>query len=269
MARTSSYGNMLNQLPNWVFGGEFGQISNLLTDRDQRRASLMQTEQQNDLREIALEDQRRQEEMDRKMREMDIFGGNDQTPATLRDMYGRMRDVAKEMGSYEDVLKMQEKIENLDRQKQLDDLNKTYREAMTEAAGRRGTGGGRGKTYNLINATTGEVELNVNEATAEALMDSDSNWIVNVDPDRRSKIEEAKRIKQEAERKKQAESQGPGIIDRIGQFFGGKKPADEAIKKQVNLTEDIKNKAAGVKGAAQKPTREEIVAELERRRSSR
>jgi hypothetical protein len=199
----------------------------------------MQTEQQNDLREIALEDQRRQEEMDRKMREMDIYGGNAQTPVTLRDMYGRVRDVAKEMGSYEDVLKMQEKIENLDRQKQMDDLNETYRKALIDAKGRVGTrGGGSGgskRLFQLENPETGEKGIFREDEANQKL---DEGW----DFYKRDDLGEILRPSNKKPESKQSE---PSAASRfLSGLFGDEKPGEKAAEEQKQVVEGIKDQAA-------------------------
>jgi len=110
MARTrsSSYGNMLGQLPDWVFGGEFGDISNLLNNREQEYQQTRGAETTNDMREIALEEQRRQQRMDEEMRNSDIFAGEKQP--TLGEMYDTKRKIAMQYGSIDDVLGIEKEL---------------------------------------------------------------------------------------------------------------------------------------------------------------
>jgi hypothetical protein len=92
----------------------------------------MQTEQQNDLREIALENQRRQEEMDRKMREMDIYGGNPEKPPTLRDLYEVKRKAATQYGGVDDVIEIEKELEKLRLQQEQEARQKEERRIADE-----------------------------------------------------------------------------------------------------------------------------------------
>lgn len=110
MARTrsSSYGNMLGQLPDWVFGGEFGDISNLLNNREQEYQQTRQAETTNEIRDIALEEQRRQQRMDEEMRNSGIFSDGKQP--TLGEMYDTKRKIAMQYGGVDDVLSIDKEL---------------------------------------------------------------------------------------------------------------------------------------------------------------
>lgn len=256
MARTrsSAYGNILGQIPDWVFGGEFGDISNLLNARDMGYEKLQAQELQNDENQLDLENKRRRADLQEELRKRDIFGGNQDAPLTLRDMYGRVRDASRDLGSVEDYIQMQEKIEAIDRQQKLDKQQEDYKAALTASIGRRGAGGSGSKAYNAYNAETGQIDLNISAAEAEALAAADSNWVITGgragDPAARKKFEEAQQKKAEKDRKRQAENQGPGWWQQIKGAFSGSKPAEEAIKQQKQATEDLKNNAPGGKSTA-------------------
>lgn len=113
MARSSAYGQMISQLPNWVLKGEFGDISNLLNNREQEYEQTQNAQLINDLNQMKLEEQQRQADFEEELRRRDIFGGNSDEPLTLRDMYGRVRDVAQEMGNVDYILKMEEQLQKL------------------------------------------------------------------------------------------------------------------------------------------------------------
>lgn len=113
MARSSAYGQMISQLPNWVLKGEFGDISNMLNNREQEYEQTQNAQLTNDLNQMKLEEQQRQADFEEELRRRDIFGGNSDEPLTLRDMYGRVRDVAQEMGNVDHILKMEEQLQKL------------------------------------------------------------------------------------------------------------------------------------------------------------
>jgi hypothetical protein len=115
------YSQILQGLPNWVLKGEYGDISNLLNNREQEFEKTRQAEQVNDLRDIALEEQQRKAELDERMREMDIFGGDSGKPPTLREMLEKQREVAMQYGGLDDVMGVQKQLEDLqDKQEQED-----------------------------------------------------------------------------------------------------------------------------------------------------
>lgn len=110
MARTrsSAYGNILGQIPDWVFGGEFGDISNLLNNREQEYEQTRQAQTLSDIRDIALEQQQRQQQIDEEMRNSDIFADGRQP--TLGEMYDAKRKIAMQYGGIDDVLGIEKEL---------------------------------------------------------------------------------------------------------------------------------------------------------------
>lgn len=118
MARTSDYGSMIQKLAPWAFGGEYGDISNLLNNREQEYEATRAAQAQNDIRELDLEKQQRRADLEAELRRRDIFGGNEENPLTLRDMYGRVRDVAMEQGDVDYALRLEEKLQQIQDQQE-------------------------------------------------------------------------------------------------------------------------------------------------------
>jgi hypothetical protein len=239
---------MVKQLPNWVLGGEFGDISNLLTDRDQRTANLRRDEQLNTAREIDLENKQREAELEREIRNRGIFGGNDQGPITLRDMYGRVRDTAAELGSYEDAIRMQEKIESLERQQQQDELSQRVRESMIESRNRGGTrgsgGGGSKRLFTLENPETGEKGIFLPDEANEKLQ---QGWDIY-------KRDDLADILGGGNKKGPEKPSEPGATGRFLEgLLGGKKPGEDPAKEQEKLVEGIKDQAATINRPARPP----------------
>lgn len=92
-ARTSLYTSAL-KMPEWVFGGDYGDLSKVMNQRDVSYENVAQNEQQTQLNDFKIEDQQRQE----RMREIlnDRMGAS--RPATIRDAYQQMIDSAYEAG---------------------------------------------------------------------------------------------------------------------------------------------------------------------------
>jgi hypothetical protein len=220
---------MVQALPKWVLGGEFGDISNLLNNREQEYEATRQIEALNDIRDIDLEEKQRRAELEREMRTRGIFGGEGQGPVTLRDMYGRVRDTAMELGSYEDVIQMQEKIDSLERQRQQDDMDRRTKESMIEARQRVGSrGGGPTKpTIRLENAQTGEKGVYTPEQANEKLATGDWDFASSS-----LSFEDLQRMAQQGQTKPEALSLG-----------SREKPGERESEKQVKLTEEIRTSA--------------------------
>lgn len=157
MPRSSAYGSILGQIPDWVFGGEFGDISNLLNKRDSDAEKLRQQEIQTEANDIQLTSKKRGAKQDEMMiDQLSTLGEN----PTLRDLYELQRKAAIDAGSPDDLIKAQENLYKIQRQDQLDEITKQYKEALTESANRRGTGGkgsgGSKRLFQLENPDTGE-----------------------------------------------------------------------------------------------------------------
>lgn len=222
MARGSAYGDMIKMLPGWVMGGEFGDISNLLNKRDQAYEQTENAEITNDRNQIRLEDERRNADFEEELRKRDIFGGNQDALPTLRDMYGRVRDVAMDIGSYEDVMQLQEKLESLNRQAEQDALEKRTKESMILARG-RGGGGSNKPTIRLENVRTGEKGIYTPDEANEKLGTGDWDFAKN------NFLNDLQRMAQ----------QGPSQPEVLGDSRK-EKPGEREIEKQRQLTEDIK-----------------------------
>lgn len=108
MARSSAYGNILSQIPDWVFGGEYGDIANVLNKRDAGYEQLQAQEIQNEKNNMLLEDAKRQEEMDRRMRESGLF--TDGKQPTIGEMYDMKRKMAMQYGGIDDVLSIEKEL---------------------------------------------------------------------------------------------------------------------------------------------------------------
>jgi hypothetical protein len=154
------YSQILQGLPNWVLKGEYGDISNLLNDREQEFETTRQAEQVNDQRQIQLDEQKRDAQFEEELRRRGIFTDNGNGPATLRDMYGRVRDVAKELGNVDAVFKMEEQLQKLEQAKAKEERAKLLESRDDQAwewkkqdRGRKGVGREE-KTTKMYNPET-------------------------------------------------------------------------------------------------------------------
>lgn len=249
MARSSAYGQMISQLPNWVLKGEFGDISNLLNRREQEYEQTQNAQLINDLNQMKLEEQQRQADFDEELRRRDIFGGNSDEPLTLRDMYGRVRDVAREMGNIDEVLKFEERLQKLQEAQAQDERQKLLQGRQDEEWGwkvqdrkTRGSGGSAGgvgneiKGADILISPDGQPEL-VRKSEYNAKIESGY-----IDPDLQDMIKE---IRAERERASKSEQKTePGAMGRFFEgLFGGDKPGDKPAQAQQDLVDQIKQSA--------------------------
>ncbi len=159
-ARNSMYGQMVSQLPKWVLGGEYGDISNILNNREQEFEATRQAEFDNQNREIILDEKRRKAELDERMREIDILGGNSESPPTLREMLEKQREVAMQYGGFDDVVDIQRQLEAIqDKQQQEERKKITQSREDEEYEYRKQTRGQKGsgreeKTVDMYNPET-------------------------------------------------------------------------------------------------------------------
>ena len=93
MARSSIYGNAIMP-PKWAFGGEFGDLSQIMNQRDQSYENVAQEEIVTDSANLKLEDDQRKE----RMREILQENTATSRPATIRDAYQQMIDAAYDAG---------------------------------------------------------------------------------------------------------------------------------------------------------------------------
>lgn len=92
-SRTSIYTNALN-LPKWVMGGEFGDLSEIMNNRDISYENVAQKEIVTENANLKLEDDQRKE----RMREILQERTGNSRPATIRDAYQEMINAAYDAG---------------------------------------------------------------------------------------------------------------------------------------------------------------------------
>lgn len=117
MARNSAYGNILSsmKMPDWVFGGEYGDISNMLNQRDNAFEVLQQNELQNEQRQIVLDKQRRMNEYEKSVPNMP----SDPTdPLSLGEMYRLQIAQANKTGNPDVASEIQVKLAELEKQQE-------------------------------------------------------------------------------------------------------------------------------------------------------
>lgn len=127
MARTSPYGDLLQgmpgmQLPKWLFGGEFGDIENSIIMTENARRQSDGQALTNDINEMKIDEARRAREFEDQLSE--VF--QEKKPATMRDMYSTAMEQALGAGRADDMMKMQQRLEELDRQEKqqkIQDIN--------------------------------------------------------------------------------------------------------------------------------------------------
>lgn len=108
-SRSSLYGSSL-ALPDWVFGGEFGDLAKNMNSRDLGYEQLQQQEQVNDQRQFVLDDLQRQSDIrDTVAKSM---GG--QQPTSVRDAYQKMVEAAYQSGDPISALKYQAAMDEYD-----------------------------------------------------------------------------------------------------------------------------------------------------------
>lgn len=92
-SRTSVYTNALN-LPKWVMGGEFGDLSGIMNNRDISYENVAQEEIVTENANLKLEEDQRKE----RMREILQEKTGNSRPGTIRDAYQQMIDAAYDAG---------------------------------------------------------------------------------------------------------------------------------------------------------------------------
>jgi hypothetical protein len=101
-------------------GGEFGDISTIMNNRDKQYEDVAQEEQTTALDQYKLEAADRADEYRRRMTE--TFGGGN-APKDLRTMYETMIGAAAETGNPGEVERLQEELAKLDLQKRKDAID--------------------------------------------------------------------------------------------------------------------------------------------------
>jgi hypothetical protein len=126
MARTSPYGDLLQgipgaKMPEWVFGGEFGDIENDIIRTEFGRRQSEARALQNDQLEFDLDKARRNRDFQDEL--AGVFEQN--KPATMRDMYRVGAEQALGQGRADIAFQMQDKLDELDRQEKQRKLQDT------------------------------------------------------------------------------------------------------------------------------------------------
>lgn len=124
MARSSLYGDLLQgmKLPNWVFGGEFGDIENDIIKTEFARRQSDARALLNDAQQ--LENEQKQRNQDFQDQLGDIF--KEKQPATVRDMYQIAMEQALGAGRSKDYMEVRQGLEELDKrekQQKIQDIN--------------------------------------------------------------------------------------------------------------------------------------------------
>jgi hypothetical protein len=91
--RSSLYSSAL-QIPDWVYGGEFGDLSGVMNARDISYENVAQEQQQTEENDFNLEARRRKE----RMRDILNERAGQSRPATIREAYEQMINAAYESG---------------------------------------------------------------------------------------------------------------------------------------------------------------------------
>lgn len=263
-------------VPNWAFGGDYGDISNMLNNRDSSYENLKRQEIANDANAIELE------AMQRRLRVNDALAGQFQQapPATIRDAYMQMRGAAFDAGDVGTALDIQTKLENIDkaaRQQKLADLegaaqfapvlgyerlNELFPDALSpqEAAAiaqsrRRGVGGSGGgvskeRTVDAIDPATGFISQ---VPWSQALAEQQRGLIL--DPS----TAERERIRQEVmARTPQAQGpEEPGVIEGFFNWLGSK-PGEKQEAQQKAIVENISKQSTKFRTYRNKKTGEII-----------
>lgn len=114
--RSSVYSNAL-KLPEWVFGGDYGDISTLMNNRDKSYETTEQARQQTESNQYKLDAAEKAQAFSDLVGER--FEGDSQ-PKTLRDAYQMMIQAANESGNPLEGVDILAKVNNLERQSSQD-----------------------------------------------------------------------------------------------------------------------------------------------------
>jgi hypothetical protein len=118
------YGKLLNSIdvPNWVFGGEYGDITKLLANREMANQAVEQ-------KDLLLEESRREAEDRRRRDEYQESLGDTVGTGSLRDMYQRRMKKALETGNADIAAQLEEKLIAFD-EREKDEKLKDRRDAL-------------------------------------------------------------------------------------------------------------------------------------------
>lgn len=239
MARSSMYGSIASMVPKWVFGGDYGDISNELNARDLSYENLARTEIANDQARLQLQQEQRSQELDQMLAEK--FQG--QRPASMKDAYISAIDAAFTVGDVDTALKYQgavEKLDEMERRQKFEDLKgaaslaqmvdyNRVNEALPgvlspqeasriySESRRRGSGGGEGQPrasdYEIVVDKRTGYKQRVLWPKAEQLQET-GDYVINPSADQQLQILSDIRTRQAKEAEAANASQGgPSILD--------------------------------------------------------
>lgn len=283
MARSSMYGSIASMIPKWVFGGDYGDISNDLNQRESSYEILQGQQQINDARQIQIDEARRAQALDSLL--ADRFGG--QQPTSMRDAYKTAVTSAFELGDVGAAFDYQQKLDTLEeaarRQKLIDlksaaDLSQVFgydrvNEAMPgvispeeasriySESRRRGSGGGDGRLrasdYEVVVDTETGFKRRVPWPEAEALQQT-GRYVIDPSADQQLQILSDVRKRQAAQEQATA-SQGPGMFERGLDAFSNwlsDRPGAQQEAQQKAIVENIKKDAVKYRTYRNKKTGE-------------
>ena len=259
--RNSPYGSFLNQIPSWVTGGDYGDITGLLNQREASFQNLAQERQNTLNNEIALQEKQQAQNLDNTL--ADIWA-SDQRPSTLKDMYGVLvnagADTKNPLVSIDAMSKLSALEEDAQKKKLIDlkeavnlapyldyaKLNQVFPGALSPAEAAIAQQEGRRRVAGQKSA---EDPLNKNvvfmldgEGTPTAIPRALYNVAIKngyIDPDRSSPAAVAQAQAKAAAKLQPQSDAGPGVIDSVLGFFGGSKPGEAEAKKQKALVDNL------------------------------
>lgn len=277
--RSSIYGSIASMVPEWAFGGDYGDISNMLNNRELSFENLQQQQIANDINAARLDAFQRRASLDDAVAEQ--FQG--QRPTSMRDAYSKMLGTAFDMGDVDTALSIQSKLENIDkleRQQRISDLQDSARFANAlgyertkqlfpdspltpedVAALRAGRGrgevssGGSGrapkeKMVDAIDPSTGFVSQ---VPWSQALVAQQQGLLL--DPSSAEK----ERIRQEVQAKiaQPPAQDGPGMLDGFFSWLDSK-PGEKQEAQQKDIVDNIKGQASRYRTFRNKRTGEVV-----------
>jgi hypothetical protein len=264
MARSSSYGNLL-AIPKWVSGGEYGDISNMLNQREASFENLDQERAMTDLRDMQVE--QAQQAQDFQDAIAGRFSGG--APSDLRGVYQQMIQVANETGNPLQAINIMEKVNNLEQESQrqrlfdlknaadladtlpFDRINSVLPGVITpeeasairaERARRATRAGGSEEADPLSKNVVFLLDPNGTPTAVPRALYNQYIAQSYVDPERSSPALVLQAQQKAAQSLKGAEESGPGLMDRMLGFLGGGRPGEAEAAKQKQLVAELPQK---------------------------
>lgn len=267
MARNSLYGSFLNQIPSWVTGGDYGQITSAINNREISFDNAAQERQRTLNNDMILQQQQQQQELNSAL--ADIWA-SDQRPTNLRDMYGAVIDSAAQTGnpmtSIDAMAKLAALDEDAQKRKMIDlktaidlapnlpysrinellpgALSQPEADLIRQAAQPRASGRAA-STVEIDPLAKNVVYLLSPDGVPVAVPRSKYNDYIGanyVDPERSPPAAVLQAQARAAEKLLPAQDNGPGTVDSILSFFGGAKPGEQQSKDQKDLVDNLPGK---------------------------